>query len=334
MRRVTLSPMTLPTSPSGPMRILPKLNFGLSATEIVSLTRTVLGQSVKELDRIGSIPHKDCSFQNVIWPMTQIETRIHTELSSASFLQYVSTDAEVRKASVEATKLMDDYAIETGVREDLFQATKCVSENKDEMDSLDDESRRLVKKLMLGFKRNGLFLDSATREKLKLKRKRLADLQTDFSNNMNEDRTELLLTAEELKGCPQDFLEGLERRGEQYVLTTKYPDVFGVLKHAKREDVRRRMDIAFNSRCPQNRLLLEEAVQLRRDCAQILGYKNHAEAQLEENLAKSPKNVTEFEDDLRKKLRPLADKELTILRQLKKAEVGTEDIYSWDYHVI
>ncbi|PJF16637.1 Neurolysin/Thimet oligopeptidase 2 domain-containing protein [Paramicrosporidium saccamoebae] len=330
-RFLSLTGMTVATSA---MRILPKLNFNLKPDEILNLTRLVLEKCVTELDRVGAVPAPQCTFQNVIWPLSQLETTVRTELSAATFLQYVSPVDAVRDASVEATKLIDQYSIDKETREDLFNVTKCVYENKTEMASLDNESRRLVDKMLLEFKHNGLGLPAEKRSELKTKRKRLAELGVEFSKNMNEDKTEMLLTGEELEGCPSDFIEGLEQRDGKYVLTMKYPDVFGVLKNAKREEVRQRMDIAFNSRCRINAPLLEEAVQLRFECAKLLGYASHAEFQLEERLAKSHKAVLEFESDLRAKLTPLAKEELNKLKKWKKNETSRDDFYSWDYHVL
>lgn len=196
-------------------------------------------------------------------------------------------------------------------------------------------------KMTLEFKHSGLFLGAEERERLKGKRERLAELQVDFSKNMNEDKTEILFTAKELEGCPADFLENLEERDGKYVLTMKYPDVFGVLKNARDEDVRKRMDIAFNSKCPQNAAILEEAVQLRYECAKLLGYANHAEYRLEECLAKKPAAVIEFERDLRSRLTAIAEGEVSKLKQMKVQEGGDVDACesedggfgSWDYHV-
>lgn len=322
------------------MRILPKLNFAMKASELLSLTKSVLESGVRELDRIGAVSQGNCTFRNVILPLAQLEASMGTRLGAASFLQYVSSEESIRKASVEATKLIDKYEIDKSTREDLFRVTRCVADNAQEMSSLDGESRRLVDKMMIAFRRNGLFLDTETRSLLKAKRTRLAELSVDYSNNMNEDRTELLLTAEELEGCPPDFLEGRETRRQddgtvKYVLTMKYPDVFGVLKYAKSESVRRRMDAAFNDKCRQaNAPILEEAVRLRYECARLLGYKNHAELQLVESLAKTSSDVLNFEEDLRRKLVPLAKKELGQMRDLKAKETGDDSaiIYSYDYH--
>jgi len=315
---------------------LPKLNFALKASDIATLTKSILEEGVRELDRVASTPPTNCTFSNVIWPLAALETNIEIKLSAATFLQNVSTDGDVRQASVEATKQLEKYEIDKTTREDLFRVVKCVAENAEEMGRLDDESRRLVNKMMTVFKHNGLLLEPELRQQLKAKRTRLAELMVDFSNNMNEDRTELLLTTAELEGCPSDFLEGREIREDgKYVVTMKYPDVFGVLKYAKSETVRRSMDEAFNSRCRQsNRPILEEALRLRFECAKLLGYKNHAEFQLEERLAKSSAAVMDFEEDLKAKLTPFGEKELALMREMKVKETGNADavIYSFDYH--
>lgn len=323
------------------MRILPKLDFSLRADQILSLTRLVIESSTKELDRIGSLRPEECTFVKAIWPLAKLETEVNTKLSTATFLQYVSPNEEIRQASVEATKILDNHLIEKVMRDDLFRVTRCVAENKEEMSILDNESKRLVEKMMLSFKHNGLFLSPTAREILKEKRKRLAELAVEFSKNMNEDKTQLLFSAEELDGCSEDFLAGLERAPDgRFVITTKYPDVFGVLKRAHREDVRKRMDVAFNGRCRENDVLLEEAIRLRLECAQLLGYRNHAEFQLEDRLAKSPTAVWKFEADLQNKLTSMAQRELAKLRDLKKQEkqakgqvIEEKDIFgSWDYH--
>lgn len=329
-RKLFASTMTVSTLNN--MKILPKLNFNLKPDELLNLTRIVIEGCVKELDRVGAIPIPQCTFKSVIWPLSQLETTVRTELSAATFLQWVAPEEAVRNASVEATKLLDKYSIDKETREDLFNVIRAVADNPTEMTSLDGESRRLVEKMLLEFKQSGSYLPKEKRNLLKEKRKRLAELAVEYGKNMNEDRTELLLSKEELEGCPDDFLEGLERRDDKYVLTMKYPDVYGVLKSAKREDTRRRMDISFNSKCSINAPILEEAVQLRYECAKLLGYANHAEFQLEDRLAKTPKAVLGFEADLRKRLTPLAERELIKLRGKKKAEVGQEDIFSWDYH--
>lgn len=208
--------------------------------------------------------------------------------------------------------------------------TECVAKNEEEMSKLDAESRRLVEKILLAFKQNGMYLLEEVREELKTKRKRISELGIDFKKNIAEDKTELLLSVEELEGCRASFFDGRDQRDGLYVVTMKYPDVFGVLMYAKRGDVRKKMEAAFSSRARVNEPLLEEAVQLRMECAQLLGYENHAAFRLENRMAGNVAAVMDLEHELIERLTPPAMQELEKLKELKFAETGETDFYSWD----
>ncbi len=329
---------------------LPKLNFAVTAEGLLALTRETLASSVALVDRIvaafpplaAEAPSGGCTFATAVAPLARMEAHVSTVLAAAYFLQYVSTDDALRAASVEAKKLMNQYHIDLGMREDLFKVVRAVHEAAGSGAALEGEERRFLDKMLLAFKHNGMYLGAAERTLLKEKRNRLASLAVEFSQNMNEDKTTLVFTADELAGCPPDFLEGLARTSrpsclaaaqegavseaadaaadgqENYILTMKYPDVFGILKRATREDVRRRMDVAFNTKCAAlNGPILSEAILLRSQCARLLGYDSHAAFQLEDRLASSVHAVEAFEKDLVGKVTPLALKEIAKLKELK-----------------
>jgi len=323
--------MTIATTSNGVSFDLPKLRWNLTAEEIVPMTKGLLAKCNSELDRIGTLDKG--TFEGVVLPLAELERLVMTELAPCSFLQHVSMDSKVREASVEATKLMDRYQIDKSMREDLLQATQFVAENSAEMAKLDDESKRLIEKMMTGFRRSGMLLGPKERAELKKKRERLAELEVSFANVIAEDRSTVAFTEAELEGCPEDFIKGLSKNEEgRFLATMQYPDVFGILKYAKREETRRRMDEAFNNRAKGNVKLLAEAVALRQQCAQLLGYENHAAFQLEERLAKQPGSVLEFEADLRSKLLPLAQKELQALNEIQQQETTKSTAFrTWNY---
>lgn len=207
----------------------------------------------------------------------------------------------------------------------------------------------------------GLDLPPDQRNKLKENQQRLAELKTQFSKNVNEDKTNIELSRDELEGMPEDFFAGREKKitddgAEKFIVTMKYPDLFPVLKMAKREETRRRMDIANSTRCKkkkkkergtgtgrerftlkgfspltqlptplfalgkENIPMLEEAVKIRRENAKLLGYNAHTEYRLEVKMAKTEENVLKFLAELKEKLKPLAEKEIAVLKDLKKQE--------------
>lgn len=315
------------------IEILPKLNFKLDAAGILKECRESIEGMKKEFDRIGAVPKEHCNFETVMRPWSLAEARFTTQIASYNFPQYVSANSEIRNASVEATRLIDEFNIEISMRQDLFNVAKAVSERGEELPA---EEARFLKKVLLEFKHNGLFLESETaRAELKIKRQRLADLCTDFSKNMNEDATELIFTPKELEGATEDFLASLKRTndGVNYRVTMKYPDLFGVLRNVKSEPVRALMDTTNGRKCEANRAIFTEALRLRQECAQILGYTDHAQFRLEDKMAKNPEKVHKFLAELREELTSFAKKEIEKLTALKAEELGKDsvELRSWDY---
>jgi Zn-dependent oligopeptidase len=312
-------------------KILPKLNFKLGAEDILRECRSTIKNVREEFDRIGSVPVNECSFEKVLKPWSQVEARFTTEIASYSFPQYVSSVSEIREASVEASRMIDEFNIEISMREDLFRVARAVSEKKEELPS---EEARFLEKILLEFKHNGLFLDSeASRSELKKKRQRLADLCTDFSKTMNDDATELLFSEEELEGATKDFLSSLPRdESGKYRVSMKYPDLFGVLRNVKKESVRALMDTTNGRKCESNRAVFAEALKLRQECASLLGYSDHAHFRLEDKMAKTPEKVSEFLRELQQKLTPFARTEMEKLRSLKveEAKKNASDLASFD----
>ncbi|KAJ1836885.1 metalloendopeptidase, partial [Coemansia sp. RSA 486] len=187
---------------------------------------------------------------------------------------------------------------------------------------------------------NGLGLDKEARESMKQMKKRLSEISVQFQKNVNDDTGRVLFTREELLGLPETFFEDRETETvdgvEKLVVTTKYPDIIPVMQYAKLKNTRYRIWLINKTRCPENIKLLQEAVELRRKCAKLLGYKSHAEFKLKDKMAKTPEAVLEFEHDLLDKLQSLADKEMEELETLKKADKeAAGEVYDcfndWDF---
>lgn len=313
---------------------LPKLDFHLSPDQIRDRTVRLIDESRRRLDLIGLIPAEQASFKTVFRPLAQLEADIATSTPSLLFPQYVHPDAAIREACIAATQSLDQFSIEMGMREDVFRAAKAAASRRE---VLDKEESRFVDKVMLGFRLNGLELDAEKRALLKEKREQLADAELLFSKAVNEDATFVLLTRQDLDGCPDDFLASLERVDkndgqEWFKCTMKYPDLFGVLRNAKKAETRKAVSLANDRRCPGNVDLLAKAVRLRAECAQLLGFHDHCEFKLADRMAKTRSQVVSFLDDLKGKLRPIAEKELAVLKALKSSEANGTEFHSWDFH--
>ncbi|KAG1080850.1 hypothetical protein G6F42_023179 [Rhizopus arrhizus] len=194
-----------------------------------------------------------------------------------SSLSQISPDAAVREASVAAETKYDQFSIEQSMRHDMYSViTSYIA--KTDLDSLDAEDARLLRKMERSFRRNGLHLSEKKRNEFKELRKRLSEVCIEFNKNWARESSNGLKTEEE---------DGVTK----YILTMKYPDVRPVLKLCKNENTRKVHATAYESRNKENIPLLEEAVKLRRQAAKILGYKSHADYVLEVKMAKTVEAV-------------------------------------------
>jgi metallopeptidase MepB len=261
---------------------------------------------------VRDVKHDSATFANVLLPIAHDDNKMAIESHILGFYNAVSTSKELRDASSEVEQMLDDFGIESSMREDVFNLIDAV---KNKGEKLDPESQRLLEKDHKSFIRNGLSLPAGEkRDRFKEIKQRLSQISIAFSKNLNEENGGLWFTPEELHGVPEDTLTTLKKgEGEnegKLFLTFKYPDLFPTLKYATNAETRMRVFVENENKCPDNVALFREAILLRDEAARILGYDNHAQFRIEDKMAKTTKTVDDFLGDLRKRLAPGGKKEV------------------------
>ncbi|GAA99855.1 uncharacterized protein L969DRAFT_43352 [Mixia osmundae IAM 14324] len=313
--------------------------WDFTAEEITKLTKESIDRSRKTQDQVAALPHDRCTFDSVISALAHDEASMAHDTGVLEFLQNVSTDESVRKASVAADQALADFGIESSMRLDVFNAVQAADKATDRS-KLDAESTRLLDRMLRDGKRAGLTLSESDREKLKALKNEISQLSIEFQNNCNQDKEFIDFTADELKGVPEDVIAGFSKSKDdssKLRMTFKTPDYLPVIKYAQKPTARRRAFVGYESRLPMNVPIMEKTMKLRAQAAQLLGYANWAEYVLEVKMAKDVKTVNAFLDDLYKKLKPIGLKERDVLLKLKEKECKELNIpydgkfYVWDY---
>lgn len=99
-----------------------------------------------------------------------------------SSLSQISPDAAVREASVAAETKYDQFSIEQSMRHDIYSViTSYIA--KTDLDSLEAEDARLLRKMERSFRRNGLHLSEEKRNEFKELRKKLSEVCIEFNKN-------------------------------------------------------------------------------------------------------------------------------------------------------
>ncbi|CUA68218.1 metallopeptidase MepB [Rhizoctonia solani] len=303
---------------------------------VLSQTKDAIAKSRSLQDKVAALSEADCNFTSVFLPLALDEAHLDVETGPLSFYQNVSTDEKLRDASTEAEKLVREFGIESSMRVDVYNALLNAQKKGEKLTS---EEQRLVDKMILDGKRAGLGLPEDKRTELMKLKKELSVVCTDFGRNFNEEKGTIAFTREELKGVPEDVINGYAavEGTDKLAVTFKTPDIFPLFKYAQDPKTRERANIAYENRLEINIPLLDRAIELRRKCAAILGYKNWADYVEEEKMIKTSKAVIDFLADLEEKLRPVGIKDRDTLLKLKEKEhkkLGLPfdgEFYMWDY---
>ncbi|KAL1689134.1 hypothetical protein GGG16DRAFT_93984 [Schizophyllum commune] len=315
-----------------------------SAEDILRLTKEAIEVNRAEQDKVAALKEADCNFNSVFRALADAETKFDATTEPLCFYQNVSPSKELRDASNDAEGLCREFGVTSSMRLDVFQAKAAAEKNlksSGEYDKLSPEDKRLVDKMVLDGKRAGLALPEEKRDALMSLKKELSQTCLQFSKNFNEENEVISFTEEELKGVPKDVISGYKKRTEGdktvYDVTYKTPDIFPVFKFAENPTTRQRAQEGHESRLAVNVPLLDKALELRRNIADILGYPTWADYITEEKMIKNARGVVDFLGDLEQKLRPVGLKDRETLLAMKEKEHKEKglpfdgEFYIWDY---
>ncbi len=80
-----------------------------------------------------------------------------------------------------------------------------------------------------------------------------------------------------------------------YSIKLQYPDYIPIMEYCKVRETRQEMAEAMGSRCYDTNLpILLDAVKLRKEKAELFGFKSHTDFKLQNMMAKNSSTVTNF----------------------------------------
>ncbi|HEX7066933.1 MAG TPA: M3 family metallopeptidase [Candidatus Limnocylindria bacterium] len=249
------------------------------------------------------------------------------------FIGQVHTDEAVRDAGTQAEERIYKWRVALVFRTDLYEAVRAFADTA-EGRALDGERGRLVEHWLRDFRRAGHELDAEARSELERLRTRLVEVEVAFQRNINEYRDWIDVTREQLAGLPDEYIERLEPgNGEAtYRVTLDYPQLNPFLQQAHDRALRQELfEKSWRRSLDANRPLLEEALELRRRIAEVMGEPTWAHHAMELKMAKSPERVRDFYDELLPALAEKVRAELDRLADRMHADGHAGPITNWDW---
>jgi peptidyl-dipeptidase Dcp len=214
----------------------------------------------------------------------------------------------------------------------------------EEMQSLRPDQRRLVQLVYDGFARNGATLEGEAKARYAAIDQRLAELHTQFANNVlaDEEKYVLCITDEQLGGLPASFVQAAETAGEErcsageYAITNTRSSMDPFLAYSDERDLRERVWRTYYNRGDNgdendNNAIIAEILKLRHERVGLLGYDNYAEWRLEDRMAKTPKKALELLRAVLPAALARVDEEIADMQAIADARGDGIEIEAWDY---
>ncbi|KAE8446964.1 hypothetical protein EG329_011446 [Mollisiaceae sp. DMI_Dod_QoI] len=294
-------------------------NFNTTPEQLISDTRAIIDKTRNLQDTIiASIGPENATFANVLLPLAQDENHSLRRRKISKFYGSTSTSAAMRDASNASEVLFNEFDSHTLIREELFQLINAVFHREE---NLDAESQFYVERKHQEFTRNGIGIEDVGKRAKLAEIKNVLHEKITISKNSINTSSGIWLSIGDLDGLPDSTLKDL-KKGEggnaaKLWLPLKKPHLETALKHANNPATRRRLYVGNDNRCLENVPRLKEIILLRDEAARLLGYRNHAEFQLEMKMAGTTDSVNNFLSDIREKLTPIAKTDLGSLMELK-----------------
>ena len=252
------------------------------------------------------------------------------------------TNDEMDALAQKISPILTEHANNILLNKKLFERVKAVHECRR---PLTQEEQTLLDKEYDGFIRNGAALAEEDKEKLRGINKELSRLTLQFSqNNLKATNAfQLHLTCrEDLSGLPETSLDAAataarEKGLEGWLFTLHAPSYNPFMTYADNRQLRERMYMAKNTICTEgheydNSGIVKSIVNLRRERAQLLGYRTYADFVLQNRMAENSQNVYKLLNDLLEAYLPAARQEVKEVEDTARRHEGTDfKLRPWDF---
>ena len=295
----------------------------------------------EQIDKIINNPEKP-TFDNTIVTSDEDKEGYYDLLGrvSAVFFNLMSaeTNDEMDALAQKLQPILTQHSNDVRLNPRLFERIRQVHLHHRR---LTDEEQRLLDDCYDGFVRSGALLDEQGKERLRKLTEEASMLSLQFSQNLlkeNKAFTLHITDEQQLDGLPDTAREAAaqtakEMGKEGWVFTLDFPSYSPFMTYSTQRDQRKQMYMERNTVCTHNNSennidICKRLVNLRREIAQLLGFKTYADYVLKHRMASNVRNVYRLLDDLIDAYRPTAIKERDEL--IKMAHKDVEKMMPWD----
>jgi len=284
------------------------------------------------------------TWDSVIEPLNEATDRLARSWGVVSHMNAVVDTPELREQYNLNLPKLTEFWTELSQNEALYEKFKVLAAAPD-FAQWSAVRRKVVENELRDFRLGGAELAADKKERFKQVRERESQVSTRFAENVLDATNAFALyidDASALAGVPHDALQMLSESAQAdgktgYKISLQYPSYSAIVDYAHDRTLRQQVYRAYSTKASEfgnpdwnNGPLMVELLKLRREHAQLLGYKSFAEVSLVAKMAESPTDVLDFLRDLARRAKPYAERDIGELREFASKQLGIADLRPWD----
>ncbi len=324
---------TGPTGPSQPAPVVTKPKEPPLAPEAAWLAQckgpiAQAQQSVDAILAVSGVRNAD----NTLEPFNEVSRHHNNAGNWAHLHSEVNPDPKIREAGRTCEQAVQTFASDLLLDLRVYTAIKGV-----DISLADANTKRFVASTLRDFRRAGVELDDAGRERIKQIDNEVTALGQQFMKNIADDVRYIEVSdAAKLAGMPQDWIaahvsaSGPDAKGA-IKISTEYPDVVPFLTYADDDELRKQLYIAYRSRGDaKNEAIMQQILTLRAEKALLLGFKDWADYQSDDKMLRGGKAAADFIERVSRLAQRRAKQDYKeLLAQAKTKNPAAKEVTEW-----
>jgi oligopeptidase A len=321
---------------------LPRFN-DIRPAHVLPAVEALVAQGRATIERLASL-EPPVTWERFVEPLDDANEKLARAWAQVSHLNAVLNTPELRDAYNAALPKVTQYFAEQGQDQRLHAGFKALRADA-RYAELPPARKRHIDNELRDFRLGGAELPPPRKARFLEVQEELARLASRFQDNVLDATNDFGLFVTdpaELSGIPEDVLAtaraAAQKDGrEGWKLTLHMPCYLPVMQYADHHGVREKMYRAYTTRASEfgkpewdNGPIIKRILELRAEAARLLEYGTFAEVSLASKMARSPREVLAFLEDLAARARPFAERDMEELRDFARSELNLADVRACD----
>ena len=309
---------------------------------ITSAVDTIITENKQAINQI-ELNSADPSWENFVVPLEIIDEKLSRVWSQIGHLNSVVNSEELRKEYNKNLGKISLYYSELAQNLKIFTGFKNLTLKKN-YSKLSVIQKKIVNDELVGFKLGGIDLSTKKQNTFKEIKSTLSKLSAKFEENLLDSVNAFnlhIISKDILSGLPTNILKSAQLKANEnkkkgWLFTLDFPTYIPLMQYADNRQLRQDMYYAYATKASElsnkkldNTSHINEILKLKLQLANILGFEDYASMSLTTKMAKSSDQIIQFLNNLARKAKPFATKDMHDLEEIG-ARYNINKIEAWD----